>query len=472
MKLYFRLTRCTFTFMKPIDILRLKSVFYALLLSGFSFAQDISKEEVREDLTFLKSKILEYQPGINQFAPNFEKSAETIIAADREDSLSYLEYFKEVSRMCVMAGEGHYSLGNWTDTIHQGISNNAYAYFPANVKVIDHRLYVEEDYSNEQVLTAGDEITRINGKSAAEILQEIYFCTPSDGAIITNVLDELDYSFPYSFYFFVDQSDYFGVTLKNASGKEKTVSIEALERKEQRANFRKYILPNRPSKTKENPVYSLDIQSEYALLTLRSFNKEKLSSQKIKARKFYKNIFDSLRLENVNNLVIDLRGNVGGLFVMAQELMPYVMENQPEDRFQRKSTSWEGKVRSYKFRKKKKKSFDGQIYVLIDGGTFSSASTLARYLKEHSNAILIGEESGSRYEAFAAGSKQYVQLPNSGIEIGIPRYLIEFGEGKKQQTRNRGVLPDHTINYTIQHVILQRDLHMEKAEELTRNHEF
>lgn len=453
--------------MIAIDILKLKSVLYALFLCGFSFAQDISQEEVKADLNFLKSKILEYQPGIDSTAPRFEKAAENIIAQNQKDSLTYLEYFRAVSRMCVMAGEGHYSIGNWQDTIHKGFGNGTYDYFPADVKVINHKLYIEKDYSNEQKLTAGSEITRINGKSSASILQELYFCIPSDGAIITNILDDLDSGFPYYYYFFVEQSDYYGVTLKDASGKERTVSIEAINRAQQRFNFKEYVLPNSAPTDKENPVYSLDINATHALMTLRSFNNKKLKDQNIKARKFYKSIFDTLRLVSSDNLIIDLRGNSGGLFVMAQEFIPYVMKEEPEDRFQRRSISWDGKTRTYKFRKKKKKkAFEGQIYVLIDGGTFSSASTLARYLKEHAGAILIGEESGSRYEAFAAGSKQYVQLPNSGIEIGIPRFLIEFGEGKKQQTKNRGVLPDHAIQYSMLHVIAGRDLHLEKAEEL------
>lgn len=455
--------------MKALDLLKLKSVLYILLLAGSTFAQDLSSDAAKADLNFLKSSILEYQPGIQNSAPKFEKSADKVISEIGQDSLSYLDFFREASRLCVMAGEGHYSLGNWDDTIHRGIPNNSIPYFPANVKVINHRLYVEEDYSSEQQMIAGREITRINGKSAASILQELYFCIPSDGAIITNIVDELDYSFPYKYYFFVDQSAYFGVTLKDGEGKEETVSIKALKQNEQRENFKKYVLPNRVTVNDKNPVYSLQINKEYSTLTLRSFNNTKLDVHQIKPKKFFKAIFDTIRQNEVENLVIDLRGNPGGLFLMAQEIMPYLMTKNPDVPFQRKSTSWKGKERKYKFKKRSKNAFEGQLYVLIDGGTFSSASTLARYLKEYSNAVLIGEESGSRYESFAAGSKQYVQLPNSGIEIGIPRYLIEFGPGRKQQTSNRGVLPDHTVECTISQVLEGHDVYLEKVEALILN---
>ncbi|MCR9173527.1 MAG: S41 family peptidase [bacterium] len=452
--------------MNSIDILKLKSTIYALLICAFSYAQDMSGAEVKEDLIFLQSKILQYQPGIRKSAPEFEKLSNIIIAQNGEDSLTYLEFFREVCRMSVMAREGHYSLGNWSDTVHNGFPNNTIAYIPMDVKVINHRLYIEEDYSKEQELTAGSEILRINGKPAAAILQELYYCIPSDGSIITNVMDELDQTFAYKYYLFIDQSEYFGITFKEISGAEKSVSVKALTRKEQRQNIRESVLPNRPQKENINAVYSLDIASNYARLTLRSFNSNKLSKRDIKPRRFFKDIFDTIRRSETENLIIDLRGNPGGLFEMAQEIMPYVMSENPKDPFQRKSTSWSGKERKYKFRKRSRKAFEGQIYVLINGGTFSSGSTLARYLKEHSNAVIIGEESGSRYESFAAGSKQYVQLPNSGIEIGIPRYLIEFGEGEKQTTQNRGVLPDYTVQPTMLHILAGRDLHLEKALEL------
>lgn len=457
--------------MKMPCILILKSVIYSVLFCGFAFGQDISKEHAIEDLQFLQTQIEKYQPGLSKYAPSFQKDAESLLGNISEDSLTYFEFYEYLHRFCVLSREGHFSVGNWFDTVRKGIPQSTYAYFPADVKAMHGKLYVEEDYSDEQTLTRGSEITRINGKSSAEILQKLFVTIPSDGAIITNIYDELDFSFPYYYYFFVEQPQYFGVTLKDVSGRETTKSIKAITRDEQRLNFRKYILPKRKDIAKENPVYSLDINDTYTQLSLRSFNNSKLDDQKIKARRFYKRIFDTIRKENVENLVIDLRGNSGGLFKMAEELIPYLMEETPEDRFQRKSLSWEGKERSYKFHKKSRKAFEGQVYVLIDGGTFSSASTLARYLKEHSNAILIGEETGSRYEGFVAGSKIHVILPNTGLEVGIPRYLIEFGEGKKQQTSDRGVLPDFTIDYTMQHIISDRDLHLEKTKELIKQRE-
>lgn len=445
------------------------SVLFHLVLSVTSFAQDIAAEDTKSDLRFLQEKIIKYQPALEKYAPNFRRDSDMFIENIGQDSLTFLEYNKLVSKFCVLAKEGHFTIGTWEDTVRKGIPESTYRYLPINVVVLNNKVYLEADYSNEQTLEIGSEIKRINDQPIALILQEILYCMPSDGAIVTNIVDELGYAFPRNYYFFVEQPNDFVIELTKPDGSRHIAGIQALSKKEQTANFRKYILPNRPPRpSKPNPVYTLDIQRNYAHLTLRSFNKDKLKDQEIVAKKFYKAIFDTLKQENVPHLVVDLRGNLGGKFVMAAELVPYLMQTTPKDRFQRKSVSWKGIKKRYRFRKKSRNAFKGTIYVLIDGSTFSSASTLARYLKEETEAVLIGEETGSRYEGFAAGSKQFIFLPNTGIRIGIPRYLIEFGPGEEQHTRDRGVLPDYSINYTIDDVLNKKDLHLKKALEIMK----
>ncbi|GAB5415968.1 MAG: S41 family peptidase [Crocinitomicaceae bacterium] len=456
--------------MKPTTLSLCISVLFAVLSSSFAFTQNISKEATIADLQYLQAKIKTYQPALDEYAPEFDLQSEMIIESIAADSLSFFEYNQLVSKVCVGAKEGHFSVGTWTDTVRKGIPENTYRYLPIDVVVLNNKVYLERDYSNEQSLTVGSEIKQINNKPIAHALQEMLVCMPSDGAIMTNVLNELNYAFPYNYHFFIEQADNFILELEKPNGDRHIASIKALSKKEQSTNFRKYIHPNKPTdKSKSNPVYSIAQNTDHTLLTLRSFNNTKLNKQEIKPRKLYRAIFDTLAQNETQNLIIDLRDNSGGLFSMASELVPYLTNGASGNRVARVSTSWKGKKKKYTFRKRVKNSYDGNVYVLINGGTFSSASTLARYLKEETDAILIGEETGSRYEAFAAGSKQYIHLPNSGIRVGIPRYLIEFGDGVKQTTSDRGVLPNHTVIYTIDDVLQQRDLHLKKALELIRN---
>ena len=133
------------------------------------------------------------------------------------------------------------------------------------------------------------------------------------------------------------------------------------------------------------------------------------------------------------------------------------------------SLSWKGKIRKYKLPKVSKSNFEGEIYVLVNGASFSAASSLARYLKEYSNATIIGEEGGGRYEGFVAGSKQHLSLPNSQIKLAIPRYLNYFPKSQKQTTSNRGIIPDYEVKHRIQDYIKGTDPVKSKALSMALN---
>ena len=147
-------------------------------------------------------------------------------------------------------------------------------------------------------------------------------------------------------------------------------------------------------------------------------------------------------------------------------MIPYFISNKPEERILRTSISWEGKERVYKIPSPSGNVFRGKIYVLVNGRTYSNGHTLARYLKEFADAIIIGEETGTRYEGLAAGSSQYVILEGSGVRIGIPRYQYKFPVSSIQDTSNRGLIPDKEVTYSIQDLISKLDLHLKIAEEM------
>ena len=62
--------------------------------------------------------------------------------------------------------------------------------------------------------------------------------------------------------------------------------------------------------------------------------------------------------------------------------------------------------------------YDGQIVVITDEGTFSSASMLACHLKTMKGAKIIGSTAGGSFYSGNAGSIQ-LQLPNSELRVYI-----------------------------------------------------
>jgi C-terminal processing protease CtpA/Prc len=447
----------------------MKNLFFIIFFFAYyqTSAQYFQKKAVIEDLTFLTESIEKYNPALNGYHPEFKDLSAKCIESVTDDSISPFDYFKKVSKICALANEGHFSMGDWNDTIHKGFISDKYAYLPISVKLLSAKLYVMLDYSNEKLLKKGDVIVSINGINTEEILDQLIEVTPSDGHIETYAKRIIEEGFAWRYFLYVDQADTFELEVIDQNKQNKTVKVSAITRSKQGENYKKYYAnTNQKDDAEEDGFYSLKIDENQAILRLPSFDYKRVNKYKVKSKKMYKSIFKDLKNRGVEHLVVDLRDNTGGRNEFADDMIPYIMKQANDDPYLKKTISWEGKERVYKLKRASKHAFTGQIFVLVNGKTWSAGSSLARFLKEYGNATIIGTETGTRYEGFAAGSKQVVTLPHSQVKIGIPRYHIAYPKSKKQTTVNRGLLPDYEIDATIDDYLQKVDLHMQKAESL------
>lgn len=138
------------------------------------------------------------------------------------------------------------------------------------------------------------------------------------------------------------------------------------------------------------------------------------------------------RLKDSKALILDLRGNSGGLFQNAIVISNLFMK--------------EGTIVNVIARQGKKNTYsaseDGCIYdnpiaVLIDGSSASASEILSSALKDNKRAVLIGTKT------YGKGLVQKVfSLPNkSGMNLTIARYLTPNGDDINQ----RGITPDYEI---------------------------
>lgn len=447
----------------------MKHLLFALFLLIYFpiFAQNIGKDDFVEDLTFLSDRIKQYNPALSHYHPEFDRLSAQVIRQTNADSVTIFEYFSAVSRICALANEGHFKIGSRDDRIRKGIMANTAAYLPLQVTIISGRVFVVGDFSNEHSIGEGEEITAINGIKMPLLLEKLLEVTPSDGEILTYAHRKIQDRFSVLFYFHIEQADTFEITLLDENKKERRVTINALVRSDQIKNLEKnYVVRNKESSSTAEGFYSLAINDTYALLTLPSFDFRRVNKYKVKSKKLYKTLFKELQDKKVQHLVVDLRDNTGGRNAFADDMVPFILKSPSSDPYLKKTISWEGKSKIYKMPAPSKWAFQGAIYVLINGKTFSAGSSLARFLKEYGNATVIGTETGTRYEGFAAGSTQDINLPNTGLNIGIPRYHILYPASAKQKTSNRGLLPDHEINATFEAYDQEIDLHIKKVRAL------
>jgi len=100
------------------------------------------------------------------------------------------------------------------------------------------------------------------------------------------------------------------------------------------------------------------------------------------------------------------------------------------------------------------KTFNGKVFVLINGGSFSNTAIFSSVLRKHKRAIFVGEETGGS-EYIICGHTKNVELPNTGITIEMPtlQYLIK-DYNERELT---GILPDFEIKPTIKNLLNGRD---------------
>jgi hypothetical protein len=187
------------------------------------------------------------------------------------------------------------------------------------------------------------------------------------------------------------------------------------------------------------------LRSKYAYFRFKSFK----SSYGKDYETFLVNSFKRIKSKGIKKLIIDIRGNTGGAmqyslmryFVGEDVLLGrYVVEKPKkglEDshirkfspdyiKHKRMSRIQKRQVRRGKFEDGEVKTkkvdeeliFDGEIIVITDEGSFSSASMLACHLKTLCDAKIIGRTAGGSFYRGNAGTLT-VQLPGSGFKMFV-----------------------------------------------------
>lgn len=157
-----------------------------------------------------------------------------------------------------------------------------------------------------------------------------------------------------------------------------------------------------------------------------------------------------LKTKNSRAVIIDIRGNHGGLLPNAILIANMFIKNGPIvsiiDRDGNKEVI--------------KAESDNQvtqkpIAVLINQTSASASEILSGALKDHKRAILVGEKT------YGKGCVQRIErLPGgSGINITVAKYLTPNGT----DINKKGIKPDYKVEYTKSDFILKRDPQLAKA---------
>ncbi|MEL7424811.1 MAG: S41 family peptidase [Bacteroidota bacterium] len=480
----------------------------AISVPTISWAQlRLTAEQASEDLQCLQRALEHVHPRLYKYTS--KDSFNVLFHAVHQEStagISGLDFLAQVNRINAAVNCGHlYTIpqAELREEVQQ------HKVVPFRIKVIEDNLHLVYNCEAGNSIPNGSEILSINGHSAAEILSVLRSAIATDGYIETRKNRLIERYFNTSFYGFdlyyflhIDRSERFEVEVQAPQEgkilKHRFVGIDRQERSKRLMEL--YGFDENTWFKEPSPQFAVAEDRSYALLSLpRSFYDEKVDPN-----------FDSLLLrafrqlqeEQIPNLILDLRNNEGGSEHHQMELLSYLV-NKPlklydhillktldfrplsdiiierdsgmlvfnnDDEYMRRFSNdlW---INNYEYSRNlreqapKAEVFNGQLYVLINGITFSSAGDLAAALRKQTEAIFIGEESGGVFEGPTGGTSIVVQLPNSKIMVRISPQ-IHVSAGYRQHPFGRGVFPDYPIQYSIEDMLSQRDLELQKALEL------
>lgn len=165
----------------------------------------------------------------------------------------------------------------------------------------------------------------------------------------------------------------------------------------------------------------------------------------------------NIKMKEFDSVIIDVRGNPGGLLTSAAYISGEFFENKPVIWFEDKFGNQEP------LDTKRRGMFPNQnVIVLIDEGSASASEILAGALKINKNAILVGKKS------FGKGSIQEpVDFKDGGsLHVTVQKWLLP----DKSWIHQKGLNPDFEVTFdTEKYKNNQIDTQLEKAKEIANS---
>jgi hypothetical protein len=215
----------------------------------------------------------------------------------------------------------------------------------------------------------------------------------------------------------------------------------------------------------------------------------------------FKNAFKLIKQKGIKTLILDVRHNSGGDLRVAKHLLSYLADSAfqivrdvksrlPNPAINNFTKYFDtsltkgfelGFKPAYKegsryhiesrpafgdlygpFPTDKTDHFGGQLFVLIDGGTFSSGALFSAAVKaQRKGVIFIGRETAGSEEGCNGVTLQKLTLPDTKIIVSFP--WMRVVSMAKHSIPGHGIIPGYVVNYSPEDIVTQNDPDLKKA---------
>lgn len=465
-----------------------------------------SRNQLQNDFGLLRNILQQKHPALYWYTPKdsmnfYFDSLNTAIA----DSMTELQFGWNI--LAPLTNKIH--CGHTSFSMSKGwnkyIADKVIPSFPLYLKVWgkgDTMVVIGNLNIKDSVLKKGTIVTAINGLTNHEMIAKMFQYLSMDGYADNVNYIRISSNFPFyhrnvfGLYknYRVDYMDsagnakkiwlpMFSPTVDSTSKKNKLPHGNGLThrqfKKERRESFRSV---------------AIDSSINTAIITLNTFD----NGEGKHLRPFIKGSFKNIEKQHIKNLILDLRSNGGGDINMSVLLTKYLRNSnfkvadssyaiaaslKPFTKYI--TQGWLSNIglffvtKKHKdgvfhfgywerhiFKPRQKYHFDGMVYVLTNGLTFSAATIFCNAVKGQKNIILAGEETGGGWYGNSGFLIPDIILPITKLRVRLPFFkIVQFKHISQMGT---GVKPDIFIAPTVEGVREGKDRKMAFVKELIK----
>ncbi|MCU7550936.1 S41 family peptidase [Chitinophagaceae bacterium LB-8] len=481
------------------------SVILVLLLGSctvskeFSTGKKYDASELTEDYALFRNILQDAHPGLYWYTPKdsidyYFNLGQSML----KDSMTEPGFRNVLSYVVSKVRCGHTSIKPSKQYAKK--SRRSSRFFPIVLKLWPDTAVLTLNLNRrDSLLKRGNVVTAIDNKPMNEIVDSLFQYLPADGYNLTHKYQTLSnrgiFGSIYSSVYGVKSS--YQVEYLDSLGVKRKATIP-LYRVQDDSTYREMRIPQmtrreaKRRRLEDNRTLQFDTSLDMAVMDLSTFTKG------YRLPSFFKSSFRELRKKGTKNLVIDLRGNGGGSITNSNLLTKFIASGRfkvadslyaikrgsPYAKYrQNRFSNWLflefftskkkdghyhfGYFERKRFKPKKKNHYNGTVYILTGGNTFSASTLFTQAVKKQENVIVVGEETGGGAYGNNAWLIPDVTLPHTKVRFRLP--LFRLVVDKSLPKNGRGVIPEVEADPSTDAIRRNVDFKKEKVVDMIKN---
>ncbi len=462
----------------------LNKVIFILLFSGFSSIvwgqKKVSKADFQKELNYTKTQIEQFHLGKYHYQSkeNFE-AVYTRIYSDLPDSLSTREAYQISNKLVSSVKDLHTSVSIYKP-------DKKTTYFPFYLRRFGNDFYVHYNVSADSTIKRGTQILGINGQSIFDIYNQLSTLYGADNNNPVSQSYYAERSFMRFYNFLAEPQDSLKILFKDL--KADSIFTKNIPTA-MAVDINKMLTKRYKNASRQNLKFMvLDSVAKIGLMDVSSFTlkKNKYDVFQWKFKKLLRKNFADMKKNGTQHLIVDFRANGGGLvqnisritkyvakepFILSDSVIMYrktLAKQYPwytifpplfAKIFFKKLDSNRVVHVSNPNRKLKphvRNHYDGKIYVLMDGGSYSATAFTIGLWKDMNLATFVGTQPGGANWGSFAGQWKNLKLKKSGLGVRVPLYKIVHSQ-KNKVTSTFTVEPDFFVGTSFDDFLIRKD---------------